>query len=142
MNDAVHYATGYSINANELFTRFPSKYIKLKAKGLYPKAYAASVWTYSFLVILEDIIENSTTFCLPIKYDSFIEMFRTSGEDFVKARQNGAFQDIDFLKSNFSGYQLQFRFRTKHNEIRKRVYVDSERKNKITEQTNNGKQYY
>jgi hypothetical protein len=27
-----------------------------------------------------------------------------SGEDFIKARQNGAFEDVDYLNSDFTGY--------------------------------------
>lgn len=138
----IHYATGYGINANELFTRFPVDEIHFNMWSRQKREYAASVWTYSFLVILEDIIENSTTFCLPVKFDSWIEMKRISGEEFKKARQSGAFQEVDILKSNFCGHNLQFRFRTPHSEKKKRIYVDHARKNKITKYTNEGRKYY
>jgi hypothetical protein len=42
-------------------------------------------------LVLEDIIENSITFQLPTKQEAFVEMRRYTEDEFVKARQNGAF---------------------------------------------------
>jgi len=54
-------------------------------------------------IVIKDIIENRTTFKLPYK-GAWIEMVPIKGDDFVRARQNGAFEDVDFLTSNFTGY--------------------------------------
>lgn len=137
-----NYNTGYAINTNEMFTRFPCSYIKKNYSNVTKSKYAASVWTYCFKLVLEDIIENSITFMLPTRQEAFLEMRRFSGDEFIKARQNGAFQEVDFLKSNFSANKLQFRYRSKHNTHYKPIHVHATLRDKITEYTNNGKQYY
>lgn len=136
-----NYTTGYAINTYEMFTKFPNSYIK-KNYNIDKHKYAASIWTYCFKLVLEDIVENSITFMLPTKQEAVLEMHRICGDDFIKARQNGAFQDIDFLKSNFSANQLQFRYRSKNNSHVKPIHVHAKLKDKITKYTNNGKQYY
>ena len=68
-------------------------------------------------------------------------MVPVKGDDFVKARQNGAFKDVDFLASNFTGNQIQFRISTRYGKWLKRIYVGNAMKNRITENTNKGKQY-
>ena len=49
---------------------------------------------------------------------------------------------VDFLTSNFSGYQLSLKVKSKKRpEKDKTIYVDSTHKNRITELTNEGKRY-
>jgi hypothetical protein len=64
-------------------------------------------------------------------------------ENFIKARQNGAFKDIDFLSSNFKGYKLQYRYKLKSGIWKnKPIHVHKKLKDIITDNTNNGKIYY
>ena len=137
-----NYTTGYGINANEMFIGFPCSYIKKNYSNVKKPKYAASIWTYCYKLVLEDIINNSITFRLPTQQEAFLEMKRYTDQEFIKARQNGAFQDVNFLKSNFSAYKLQFRYRSKHNSHTKPISVSAKLRDKITENTNNGKQYY
>jgi hypothetical protein len=140
------FATGYAFSANELFTRFKLDYIQISTKkhfkGATKKVVAARVFIYAYYLILKDIIDNSITFVLPTAFESYLEMQRVSGEEFVKARQNGAFQEINFLASNFSGNAIKYRFKTKMGWKNKPVCVHKKLKNIIIENTNNGKQYY
>jgi hypothetical protein len=55
-------------------------------------------------LVIKDIIENKVTFKGPPGTRAWIEMIPITGEAFAKARQNGAFSDIDFLISDFTGY--------------------------------------
>jgi hypothetical protein len=71
-------------------------------------------------------------------------MKRVSGDDFVKARKNGAFKGVDFLESDFTGNNIILQLRGNSVEGRwkeTKVYVSGELKNKIIENTNKGKQY-
>ena len=58
------------------------------------------------------------------------------------ARQNGAFEGIDFLKSNFCGYLVNFQYTTSRGIGEKTLHVSPELKEKFYNNINNGKQYY
>ena len=68
-------------------------------------------------------------------------MHKYDGEEFKKLRRAGKFTDVDFLASNFSGYQLglDMYYSDGRPFLHKPVYVDKKRKERITENTNNGK---
>lgn len=101
------------------------------------------IFKESVKLVINDIIDNNVTFVFPGNRGT-IHMNRITGEDFVAARQNGKFQEIDFISSFFSGYQLTMTMLKKNGEPArtKPIYVDKKLKNKIIENTNNGKQYY
>ena len=48
------------------------------------------------------------------------------GEEFKKARQNGAFADVDFLASNFTGHKLQYRYKVKSGKWFTKKYICSQ----------------
>jgi hypothetical protein len=69
-------------------------------------------------------------------------MKRTTDKEFKKAFRNGKWNDVDFIESNFSGYQLTLE--TKYNNKlpkSKPIYLSAKDRDRITEHTNNGKQY-
>ena len=63
-------------------------------------------------------------------------------EQFIKGRRNGKWKDVDFLASNFSGYQMVMRFMSQGIVREKPIYLDPAHRDLITEYTNNGKQYF
>ena len=65
-------------------------------------------------------------------------MLSVSGDEFVKARQNGKFQDVDFLTSDFTGYNLGLRYNTRSGKWTKALHVSEKYKDRITELTNQG----
>ena len=69
-------------------------------------------------------------------------MKRFEREEFTKCRQNGKFSDVNFLNSNFSGYQMAFNFQSAGVMREKLIYLDPAHKDKITKYTNEGKSYY
>ena len=142
MKEIEHWATSYALTASQLYYRFPDKkYISIYEDfdyGTLHRLYGR-ILRYFFYLVIIDIIENSITFKFPPGTRARLEMVPVSGEDFVKARQNGAFQDVDFLASNFTGYQLNLTTVNKYGKWHKRIYVSSKYRDRITELTNQGK---
>ena len=147
----MNYATGYAFNTDEIFENFPYEKLLVTCDDcnivngdFHKDRLVKRVFKDALYLILNDIIDNNVTFCLPTGgIRSEIHVNNYEGEDFVKARQCGKWQDIDFIESNFTGNQLVLDMYGKKNGIRRRkpIYVDRRLKNKITENTNNGKRY-
>lgn len=144
-----NYATGYAFNVTELFENFNNKRLSISSSDLkktigYPDKdeLVLQIFLYAIKVILLDIIQNNITFKFPTKRECYLNIVRTSGEEFKQARRNGKWLDVDYLKSDFSGNQMQFMFIANEREIKKPVYLSSNLRDMITENTNNGMVYY
>lgn len=139
------FTTSYAIHPKDLFIRFPlHKHITVPIKGWQKRDYFlvfGRMLKYLFYLIIKDIIHNNVTFKFPPGTSTYLEMTPISGKEFEKARQNGAFDDVDFLASNFTGYQLYLRYNTRYGHWKKRIYVSKPWKDKITKYTNEGKHY-
>lgn len=145
------YALGYAFTSHDLFMNFPVDKLKMtveQCKQIYSdgnkRDLAASIFIDSVKIIIDDIIENNVQFKLPVlgTTQSYINVKRTFGEKFKKAFKNGKWRDVDFLVSNFSGYQLEFEMQGKNKITRtKPIYLSSEDKDRLTTNVNNGKQY-
>lgn len=136
----MNYATGYGLTPRELFTKFnTSKLYNTKkqrlGEGLDPngKIVGAQVFTYCFQLVLNDVIDKNIIFRLPTKYEAYIEMQKVGGEEFVAARQNGAFKDVDFIKSGFTGAQIMLRYLRGKKWRSKPILVHKKLKNRITQ---------
>ena len=145
----INYATGYAFNVTELFENFDNKRLSISSSDCqktigYPdkREIVLQIFLYAIKLILLDIIQNNVTFKFPTKRECYLNIVRTSGEDFKKARRNGKWLDVDYLKSDFSGNQMQFMFIANEREIKKQVYLSKNLRDMITENTNNGMQYY
>lgn len=138
------WATSYALTATDLYTKFD--YSKLKVPlntlpgklGQNPKQLITKIFRYFFYLVIKDIIENKTTFKFPRTMRAFLEMLPVSGDNFIKARQNGKFQDVDFLTSNFTGYNIGLRYNTRYGKWTKVLHITEKYKNRITELTNAG----
>lgn len=146
----MNYATGYAFNVNQLFLTFPTKKMKLTSKACEElignrnkEVIAKAIFKHSIKLVLDDIINNNVTFDLPTnKRKAELKMLRTTGENFATARRNGKWLNVDFLASNFAGYQVGFTFQSKGVMRTKLVYLNSANRDMITANTNNGKQYF
>lgn len=147
----MNYATGNAFNLKDLFMNFNTKKLKISCKDCqkvnnnpHKDVLAMQIFKACYQLVLNDIIDNNITFHLPTgSRPSYIHIKRVKGDDFSKARRNGKWEDVDFLKSFFSGYELELVLLGKNKPPRtKPIYVDKKLKNKITESTNNGKVYY
>lgn len=146
-----NYAMGHTFSLKDMFMNFPVNKLKMtkqQCTDIYSdgnkRDLAAQIFARSMEIIVDDIIENNVHFKLPGRpnLQSYIYMKRTSDQEFKKAFRNGKWNDVDFIESNFSGYQLTLE--TQYNEKMpksKSIYLSAKDRDRITEYTNNGKQY-
>lgn len=146
LQEGQHWATSYALKAHELYYTFPTKkYMKIKPEELPPKYCGkfhylyGEIFRYFFYLMIKDIIEKQTIFKMPPGANrTWIQMDPVTGDDFIRAVQNGAFQDVDYLASNFTGYNINLRYNTRYGHWKKQIYVSKRYKDKITELTNKG----
>lgn len=146
-----NFAFGHAFNSHDLFHNFPIKKLKMDydlVKQIYSdgdkRSLAASIFTKGMQLIIEDIIENNTHFLLPTlgSSEAYLYMKKTQGNDFKKAFKKGKWTDVDFLTSNFTGYQLALAVKSSKRPTKeKTIYIDYKHKDRITELTNEGKRY-
>ena len=142
---------GHAFSSHDLFMNFPVEKLKMtteQCKQIYSdgskRDLAASIFIRSVQMVVEDIINNNTHFKFPGigKTQAYMFMNRTEGKKFKKAFKNGKWNDIDFVMSNFSGYQLALEMQNKDKVSRQKpIYLSAQDKQKIVNNTNNGKQY-
>ncbi len=146
-----HYATGWACNLNDIFVRFPyekckSLMTKFKTKQLR-RQKVKQVFREGIQQVLEDIVENNITYKIQgVGYQGGeLHMEAITGPEFEKVRQKGKFEDVDFLESVFTGFQLYLYIHGKRDNFLHRrkfpVYISSFLKNKLTNYTNQGKVY-
>lgn len=147
----MNYATGCAFNLDEIFMNLDKSKLKLTSKQCekinndpHKNALIQKIFRESVKLILNDVIDNNVTFELPTgARKSNIYMKRYHEQDFAKGRQNGKWKEIDYLKSDFSGYQLVLSMSSKNGgkERIRPIYLNKEYKDKIIKYTNEGKQY-
>lgn len=145
------FAMGHTFSAQDIFHNFPIKKLKMDydtVKKIYSdgdkRSLSASIFTKGMQLIIEDIIENNTHFLLPTlgTNEAYLYMNKTSGNNFKKAVKHGKWRDVDFLTSNFTGYQLALKVKSpRRPEKEKPIYLGYKHKDRITELTNEGKRY-
>lgn len=109
------------------------------------KILAEKIFCDCFFDILLDIINNNTTFVLPLRFGAIGELFmkQYADEEFKKLYKIGKFKNIDFVLSQFTGNTLAFRYGDRTHPIKQKpIYVNRELKTLIEKYTNEGKQYY
>lgn len=146
----MNYALGYAFNLTDLFENFKSSNLIIDCVSLvrlynepHKKKLAIRMFKDCVKLVINDIIENDVEFQLPTgSRKSSLIMQSYSDDQFKKARKNGAFKDVDFLSSLFTGYQLMFYMYGYNRTIRsKRVYLNPSLRDRITQLTNEGKAY-
>ena len=151
MKSEQKFAMGHTFSSREIFHNFPIDKLKMDydtVRAIYSdgdkRALSASIFTKGMQLIVEDIIENNVHFLLPTlgNNESYLYMKKTSGQDFKNAVRKGKWRDVDFLTSNFTGYQLALSVKSKKRpEKEKPIYLGYKHKDRITELTNEGKRY-
>ena len=145
------FAMGHTFSTKELFHNFPIEKLKMDydtVKEVYSdgdkRSLSASIFAKGMQLIIEDIIENNVYFLLPTlgSSESYLYMKKISGNSFKNAFKRGKWRDIDFITSNFTGYQLAMNVKSnKRPEKEKPIYLGYKHKDRITELTNEGKRY-
>lgn len=146
----MRFALGCAFNTLDMFVNFPYKKLNLNCEkcgkligNRHRNKMLSKIFTYSMIVIVDDIVERNVTFWLPLNGNKKCNMHmkRVTGEAFKKLRQHGKWQDVDFLKSSFAGYEIGLYLLGNRTPRIKTVYVDKKIKEKITKYTNEGKAY-
>lgn len=146
----MRYYTKYCFTAKELYeTTNPSKWnvtdVVAKEHGIRDRyVLCGYVLVYLFYLIFLDIIKNNITFEFPMKggYSAFIYVKCFQDEDFKRLYTGGKFLGIDFIASEFKGYQIFYQWRCYDKIKEKPIYINNKLKNWFYEQINQGKQYY
>lgn len=143
-------ATGAAFNMDDMFYNFPYEKLNLTCKDCQElnnnksrQEFVKKIFREHFKKVIEDIIDNNVTFNLPLNggKKADIHMDRIQGDKFKNLFRHGKWRDVDFLKSMFTGYQLSlFMYGVMKPRI-KPIHLNKRLKDKITEYTNNGKQY-
>ena len=146
-----NYAMGHCFTGKDIFNNFPVNKLKMSKEqciATYPdgskRDLAASIFTRSVQMVVDDIINNNVDLKFPTlgQTQAYLRMKRTTGQNFKKAFKNGKWNDVDFLTSNFSGYQIVLDMESKKRTTRQKdIYLSPKDRDRITENTNLGKQY-
>lgn len=101
------FALGYCLSRKHLFDEFN---LKLVHNIENKRVVIYNIFVKFIDLMLKDVIRNNVAFRLPVKseydYKIFVKVVET--EDFKYARQRGALKGIDYLVTNFKGYDLVF----------------------------------
>lgn len=136
----------------ELFKTFDfAKRVGLKKKiftGIYKAdtavEFCASVLSYCFKLIFEDIIENNYTFRLPLvaKRKAEIYIQPIVGNELKNGLKAGKFRNLDIWNSDFTAYEMVMTFDKKSERVTKKISLTAEMRKKLYDNINNGKKYF
>lgn len=146
----MNYALGHAVKGADLFMNFPTKKSKISKEACerlvgnrHKELAAYKIWRACLNMVLDDIIDNRVIFKLPTQgKESEMYVKGISDQEFVEARQNGKWQDVDYLMSNFTGYQPILTFQRAGYIVKKPLFVDKRHRDRLTENVNQGKGYY
>lgn len=146
----MNYATGYALTVGNLFESFDVSRLKLSSKqcekllgNRHKERIVHDVFKYAVKLVIDDVIHKSVAFSLPTGVKSCrLGMKRFRDMDFQKARRAGKWRDVDFLASNFTGYQMSLLLTSAGVIREKLIYLDTQNRDIITNYTNEGRQYY
>lgn len=146
-----NYAVGHSFMAKDLFMNFPVEKLKMSKEQctqIYSdgnkRDLAESIFISSVQMVIDDIIDNNTHFKFPGigRTQTYMYMNKVTGNKFKKAFKNGKWRDVDFITSNFTGYQLVLDMQSEKRISRQKpIYLSAKDKQRIIDKTNEGKQY-
>lgn len=145
----MNYSIGCAFNIDEMFINFPYKKLKITCEECYKingdnhrDVLVKQIFRECFKLVINDIIDNNTTFWLPTGAKKCnIHMRKVQGNDFKNLRKAGKWRDVDFLESFFTGYELGLYMYGQTLPRVKPIYVNKPFKNRITSNTNKGMQY-
>lgn len=144
----------YAFTARDIYEGYkkklnltPEQYLNLNMTktyglvGLFGNILADTI----FLIMQDIILNNSTVQFQGVGGFAEICMYAVKGDEFKKARQNGEYQDVDFLVSNFTAYRPELIRYSKRDSLdihKTSIILDPKFKRDLTKQINVGKNYY
>jgi len=146
----MRWKTDYCFVAEDLYQDFDCKQMNI-SDSIVQKKYkvhdrqklCGRILVYFFYLVIKDIIENNITFVCKFKArEMMIHVKSVTGELFKRLYRKGLFMGIDYISSNFTGYQIWLQYDYKGGIREKPIYINSKLKETFYENINNGKQYY
>lgn len=108
----------------------------------YQEENIGQLLNYFFKLVIEDIIRNRVRFEFPNKKTKgYLEVDCVTGDEFKKQREKGAFQEIDFWATNFTGYRICYNYKAKTYDKKQTVYIGGYLKDLFYSLINNGQKY-
>ena len=140
----------HGLTAGELYTNTPDKIIDKNWKWFidhygWDNSYEdalANPFKYCFNLILNRIIDDKVRFKIPVSTEAYIDFEIVSGDKFISQKQNGRFSEIDFIESDFTGYFINYFYKTKAYQKAMPIYLGGELKKKFIFGINSGIKYY
>lgn len=144
------YALGCAFTVRDMLSNFPYEHLQTNCSLCFSiigdnhrNILVERIFKESVKIIIQDIIYNNVTFWLPLTggKQCNIHMRRVSGDAFKNLRKGGKWQDIDILKSMFSGYQLSLFMLGNRTPRIKSIYINRSLQKVISDRVNSGMQY-
>ncbi len=144
------YALGCAFTTKDILTNFPYKELQVNCElckkitgDNHRNILVGKIFKESLKIIILDIIQNNITFWLPLTGSKKcnIHMKRFSGEQFKNLRRGGKWEDVDIIKSMFSGYQLSLFMLGNRTPRVKSIYLNRDLQEIITSKINSGMSY-
>lgn len=142
-------ATGCAFNLDEMFINFPYEKLKLTCEDCekinnnsHRDKLVKKIFREFLKIVFNDVIDNNVTFQLPTgKQKCDIHMKKVQDDAFKNLRKSGKWSDVDFITSEFTGYELGLFMYGERDPRIKTIYVNKQLKDKITKNTNDGIRY-
>lgn len=147
----MRWRTGYCFTSKDILETLNKKSLNITTK-MYKEykadtlpEFCAQILTYFFYLVILDIIENNVTFVFSLNSQirsATLSVKCFEGDVFQKQYVAGRFKGIDFLESNFKGYQLYFFYKKGNDWREKPIFINKKLKDLFYEKINNGMVYY
>lgn len=119
---------------------YDHKSIKWVKEPSYRKCEAPFRMFLDFMqLLIEDVIENDAFFPMHGEGDLTLQVRQIGPEEFKGYRQKGAFQDIDFLATNFKGVEVAV-MRGLFKKVT--IFLNQALKKKLRDYANSGRVYW
>ena len=140
----------HGLTPGEIYSNTPSKVTDKKWRNLNDtygfcatrEDAIAGPFKYCLGLILHRVIDDRVRFRIPTVAESYIDFEIVSGDKFIEQRQKGRFQEVDFIESDFTGYFMNYYFKTRAYQKIVPIYIGSELKQKFMEGVNSGVKFY
>lgn len=141
----------HGLSAKDFYTNMPKRVTDkhwrwlIKHCGANKSSYEdalADPFKYAFFLILNRVLDEKKRFKPPIPSNSYIDFETVSGDKFIQQRQDGRFQEIDFIESDFKGYVMYYHLKTKTYKRDINIYVGGDLKKKFINKINSGEKFY
>lgn len=139
----------HGLTAKEIYTNTPRDITHLTLTN-FRDTYRTAVnfdhafsrpFVYCLNLIIDTILTERVRLKLPFK-QSYVDFEIVTDDRFIEQRQNGRFQEIDFIESDFTGYFLNYFYWGRNYQKTQPMYLGGKYKKQFLEGINTGTKYY